>query len=258
MADDRVGALFAPFWANPQRAGVFSDFDGTLAPIVDDPAQARPYPGAVDALDRLRRRFGRVGVVSGRPLAFLDDRLGGHGLTLSGLYGLETRDGDELVPDDEAERWRPVVEDVIARTAETEVTGVHFEPKGLSVAVHFRTSPSAARAAEEWAEDEAARTGLVVHRGRMAFELRPPVPTSKGSTVAAMLDDIDAACFLGDDHGDLPAFDVLDELAARGGRAVRVAVGSDEAPAELLERADLVAEGPEQVVALLDRLASGP
>jgi trehalose 6-phosphate phosphatase len=258
MSGETVSALFAPFWDHPDRAGVFCDFDGTLAPIVEDPAEARPHPKAVEVLDRLGRRFARVGVVSGRPLAFLDDRLGGHGLTLSGLYGLETRRGDEFVPDEEAERWRPAVTELIGRAPGEVPDGVHFEPKGLSVVVHFRTHPASARAAEEWAETEAARTGLVVHPGRMSFELRPPVATSKGSSVAAMLDGVDTACFLGDDTGDLPAFDALDELAARGGRAVRVAVESEEAPAELLERADLVADGPGEVVALLARLASGP
>ncbi len=258
MSENRIEELFAPFWSDPERAGVFCDFDGTLAPIVDDPSTARPHPGVVDVLNRLNRRFARVGVVSGRPLAFLDEHLGGQGLSLAGLYGLERRRGEQLIPDDEAEEWRPVVEDVAARAPETVPPDVRFEPKGLSVVVHFRTAPAAGEAARRWAEGEAARTGLALHPGRMSFELRPPVPTSKGTSLAAMLDGITAACFLGDDAGDVPAFEALDDLEAGGGRAVRVAVRSQEAPPGLMERADLVVEGPEGVVDLLERLASGP
>ena len=54
----------------------------------------------------------------------------------------------------------------------------------------------------------------------------------------------DAAAYVGDDLGDLPAFDGLDVLAARGVATVRVAVASDEAPPILLNRADHVVEGP--------------
>ena len=61
----------------------------------------------------------------------------------------------------------------------------------------------------------------------------------------------------GDDHGDLAAFDALDELIALGeiDDAVRVGVHSDEAPPELLAaRADIVVDGPEALVGLLDDL----
>ncbi|HEX7276713.1 MAG TPA: trehalose-phosphatase, partial [Acidimicrobiales bacterium] len=58
-------AVVGDFASHARSAGVFSDFDGTLAAIVDDPAAARPLPGAADALEALARRFARVGVISG-------------------------------------------------------------------------------------------------------------------------------------------------------------------------------------------------
>ncbi|PZR93244.1 MAG: trehalose-phosphatase, partial [Candidatus Nephthysia bennettiae] len=57
-----------------------------------------------------------------------------------------------------------------------------------------------------------------------------------------------------DDHGDLTAFDALDDLADSGVKVMRVAVRSDESPEELLERADLVVDSPSDVVHLLRRL----
>lgn len=258
MPDDEVMELLRPFWDAPERAGVFSDFDGTLAPIVDEPAEARPHPRAVDVLDRLAKRFARVAVVSGRPLAFLREHLDGADVVLSGLYGLETLHGDEVTIDEEAEGWRSVIDELAAGAGDTAPPQVFVEVKGLSLAVHFRTAPAQADAAREWAEAEAARTGLALHPGRMSFELRPPVDRSKGTSVAALLDGLEAACFLGDDTGDLPAFDALEEVRKGGGHALRVGVRSEEAPAELLERADLVVDGPDGVVDLLDRLAWGP
>ncbi len=77
--------LLAQLAANAGSAGVFSDFDGTLSAIVDDPASARPLPGSADVLGRLAERLLMVAVVSGRPGAFLAEHLGGRGLTLRGL-----------------------------------------------------------------------------------------------------------------------------------------------------------------------------
>ena len=83
----------APLLAQPEDAAIIIDYDGTLSPIVDDPTQALPLDGVPELLDDLTRRYARVAVVSGRPLAFLLDVLP-HSLILTGLYGLEALSGD--------------------------------------------------------------------------------------------------------------------------------------------------------------------
>jgi len=246
--------LVATFRDDPRHAGVFCDFDGTLAEIIDVPDEARPVEGAVDALDALADAYAMVAVISGRPAAFLQDHLGGHGLILAGLYGLERVEDGQVHIAEEARRWEPVVEEVASRARSEVPEGVTVEPKGLSVALHFRTAPDAADTTRAWAEEQAADTGLVASPGRQSYELRPPVTTSKGTVLADNAEGLTAACFLGDDHGDLTAFDALDELAAAGVTVLRVAVRSPESPAELLERADLVVDGPSEVVKLLRRL----
>jgi len=80
--------LLAALAADPARAAVIVDFDGTLAPIVADPPAARPLPEAAATLGRLTRCFGRVAVVSGRPVDFLRQHLPVDGLTLFGQYGI--------------------------------------------------------------------------------------------------------------------------------------------------------------------------
>jgi trehalose 6-phosphate phosphatase len=246
---------FAPFLAAPERAGVLSDFDGTLAPIVDDPAAAAPLPGVVDVLHRLAERYAVVGVVSGRPLSYLVSQLG-EGLWLSGLYGLETLDHGRSIEAAGSAEWRPVVEQAVDR-AHAEF-GEAVEPKGLSLTVHFRTRPELGPAIRRWADAEAVRSGLVVRPAKASFELHPPVTADKGTVVQAVAAGLSAVCFLGDDVGDLSAFDGLDRLAQAGVHTVKVAVSTTEAPAVLLERADVVVDGPAGALALLERLAGQP
>ncbi len=243
--------LIAPFRDDPGNSGVFCDFDGTLADIVDVAEQAVPVDGAVDALSDLAGVYAKVAVISGRPARFLQDHLGGHGLILSGLYGLERVEDGEIHIAEEARRWLPVVEEVTALARKEAPDGLTVEPKGLSLTLHFRTAPELADAALEWVTEQAEDTGLVVSPGRQSYELRPKVSASKGTVVAEAAKGLGAACFLGDDHGDLTAFDALDDLTDSGVKVMRVAVRSDESPEELLERADLVVESPSDVVHLL-------
>ena len=248
--------LLAALAANAASAGVFSDFDGTLSPIVDDPATARPLAGSADVLGRLADRLRMVAVVSGRPGAFLDEHLGGRGLTLRGLYGLEPVDADgtvQCVAD--ADHWRAVVDGVAARAEAELPPDVSVERKGLSTTVHFRLHPEREDEARQWAETAAADADLLVHPARMSFELRPSLPHDKGLVVAELAEGLTHVCFLGDDLGDLEAFDALDQLSNKGASTVRVAVASTESVPELLRRADLVVDGPEGALDLLRGLA---
>jgi trehalose 6-phosphate phosphatase len=252
---DGVEGLLAALGDDPAGTGIFCDFDGTLAEIVDVPSDARPVDGAVDALAALAHTFARVAVISGRPARFLADHLGSSGVLLAGLYGLERVEKGEVEVTEEARRWEPVVAEVAERARRDAPEGLGIEPKGLTITFHFRTAPDLEDATRQLAEREADATGLVAAPGRLSWELRPPVRTSKGTVVAEAAAGLSAACFLGDDHGDLTAFDALDELGAGGATVVRVAVRSAESPDELLERADLVVDGPAEVVELLRRLA---
>ncbi len=249
--------LLAAMAASAGSGGVFSDFDGTLSPIVDDPAAARPLPDAADVLGRLAQRFRRVAVVSGRPGAFLAEHLGGRGLTLRGLYGLEPVDTDGTVRGVAgADHWRSVLAEV-ATSGETQLPPeVSVERKGLSVTVHFRRYPDQEGTARRWAEGAASGAGLLLHPARMSFELRPPLPHDKGMVVAELAADLSHVCFLGDDVGDLEAFDALDALADAGATTFRVAVSSDESVPDLLRRADLVVDGAEGALDLLRALAA--
>ena len=247
------GDPLAPLRRDPARAGIFSDFDGTLSPIVADPALAEPLAGIPELLGELARRYQVVAVVSGRPVAFLAARLPAS-ILLAGLYGLEVQHHGEYQVDPEAERWREAVSATAARLRAAAPSGVLVEPKGLSVTCHYRANPALGSQVTALAGEVAAATGLVVRAGRKSVELPPPVRTDKGSVIAKWAAPVGAACYLGDDTGDLAAFRALDQLAARGIGTARIAVRSDEAPAELLHAADLTVDAPEGAAALLRTL----
>src|SRR4051812_39548673 len=84
-----VDAMIKVLTTRPDRSVFLVDFDGSLSPIVERAEDARPLPGVVDLLERLAVAFGRVGIVSGRPVGFLAEHAGARGVTLTGLYGME-------------------------------------------------------------------------------------------------------------------------------------------------------------------------
>lgn len=236
--------------ADPPSTALAFDFDGTLAPIVDDPAAAAPMTGVAELLDALATRFGRVAVVSGRPRSFLARHFGGTAVDLSGLYGLETRiDGvDADHPD--AEAWRPVIDGATTTAAADLPSTVTVESKGLSLTVHFRRHPADQAGVVDWAEQTSRDSGLELREAKASVELHPPLDVDKGTSLTALAVGCATVVYVGDDLGDLPAFAALDDLRSEGTLTVKVATGGAELPAEVAAAADLVVEGPEAVVDL--------
>ncbi|MEU2990316.1 trehalose-phosphatase [Streptomyces griseoincarnatus] len=253
--------------AHPGKALIGLDFDGTLAPIVADPEQARAHPDAVPALAALAPKVAAVAVVTGRPPG-VAVRHGG----FAGVPGLEHL---VVLGHYGAERWDAVTGSVTApaphpgvAAARAELPGLldrvgawqgtWIEEKGRAVAVHTRraSDPQAAfEALREPLTDLATRHGLVVEPGRMVLELRPP-GMDKGVALLEYAREIGAGSVLyaGDDLGDLAAFTAVDKLRASGTPGVLVCSGSEEVT-ELRDRADLVVDGPSGVVRLLRALA---
>ncbi|WP_405480255.1 trehalose-phosphatase [Streptomyces sp. NBC_00009] len=253
--------------SDPARAVIALDFDGTLAPIVPDPEQARAHPGAVHALAALAPQVASVAVITGRP-AGVAVRHGG----FAGIPGLEHL---VVLGHYGAERWDAVTGTVHAPAPHPGVAAVRaelpgvlesvgawrgtwIEEKGRAVAVHTRRAadPQAAfEALRAPLSDLAARHGLIVEPGRLVLELRPP-GMDKGAALSAYVREVGATSVLygGDDLGDLPAFAAVDELRKDGVPGLLVCSGSSEVT-ELAERADVVVDGPEGVVGLLSGLA---
>jgi trehalose 6-phosphate phosphatase len=248
-------AEFGPLLDAPGSAGIFIDFDGTLSEIVDEPGAARPVPGSVEALTELADVFERVGVLSGRPVEFLQPMFPPTVL-LAGLYGLERLEDGRRVDHPLGGSWREVIDDVASLARVRGPEGMRVEAKGLSITFHYRGRPELEQEVRRFADVQATRSGLQCRPARMSYELHPPISADKGSALVEVSEGLAAVAFIGDDVGDLSAFDALDRLATQGVHTVRVAVHSSEESDELISRADVVVDDPLQVRDLVQYLAA--
>ncbi|MEZ5242855.1 MAG: trehalose-phosphatase [Acidimicrobiia bacterium] len=250
-------SLLEPFHTHAADALVAFDFDGTLAPIVEDPDAASPMAGAVSALERLAARVGEVAVVSGRPLDFLERWFPEpSAVTLVGLYGLESRRQGDRADHPSAGVWREVVSDLAERARRHGPDGMDVEPKGLSITLHYRRRPDVEPAVRDWAERAAGATGLSVRSAKMSVELHPPIDEDKGTVLHRLAGfHTGPVLFAGDDVGDTPAFDALGGLAAAGRPVLAIVVDGPEVPSTLRRRADLLVDGPAEVADIVLSLA---
>jgi trehalose 6-phosphate phosphatase len=232
--------LLAALAADPAAAALCFDVDGTLAPIVADPAEARVPDATRAELRRLSTRYGLVACVSGRTGAIAREIVGVPELTYVGEHGLEL--------DPAAAAWS---ERIRAFGAQADWP---VEAKPFSIAFHYRTAPDRGVAKRQLERIEAAAhaEGLRTRWGRLVLEVLPPIAASKRTAVAHLLEqhDLRRALYAGDDTTDLDAFSALDELEL----GIRVAVASAEGPAALRGRADIVVESPAELARLLAEL----
>lgn len=249
------------------RLAVLLDFDGTLAPIVDDPASARPDPQARGALAALAPSLALAACVTGRPARQARALLGLDELTYSGLHGAELLlpGADEpIVPEAfAADAGRVAALLTHAEREPAGLAGLEVERKGPIIALHWRRAPDPA-AAEARAHELAARAtseGLRTGTGRAVLELRPGLHLTKGDGARALLDRAPGAQALlvaGDDVTDLDAFAAARALVDEGRlrHAAVLAVAGHDAPPSVSDAADVVLASPAALGELLASLAA--
>lgn len=254
-----IDELTAVMTSDPGGTGLILDFDGVLAPIVDDPTASAMPEEAGRALQTLARSLAVVAIVSGRPAAFLAERAGVPDVRLLGLYGTEEWSDGRIVARPEAEEWVPALDEARDRFALALAghPGVVLEDKGLAVALHWRNAEDRKAAGAfvgALVAEVAQDTGLAPEPGKLVAELRPPLAWDKGAAVDVLIEEfaLRHPVYFGDDLGDLPA---LRAVRAAGGVAVLVEHG-DETPGELREAAGVVFEGVSAVADYLAALAS--
>ncbi len=253
-----------PLRADPARAAVLLDVDGTLAPIVrhaDDAAVPEPTRAPLIAV---ARRYRMVACVSGRDASTARRIVSLGTIAYVGTHGAELlrAGGKEGELDREVAAWEPRLRRFVAEAWSDELhrLRVRLEHKRGISALHWRGAPNepAAQAAVVEVARHAEQAGFWTHWGRKVLEVRPPVPLDKGRGVQRLLRDaeVGAALYAGDDLTDLDAFAGLRRLVADGSldTAVCVGVRSDETPRRLEEDADLLVDGPAGVRALLEAL----
>ena len=245
-----------------RRPMVFLDFDGTLSDIVENPASATLLDGGAEALRALAAQCA-VGVISGRDLADVRDRVDVDGLWFAGSHGFE------LVAPDGSHHQNAAATTVVSalahaatRLAEdlSDIPGILVEDKRFAVAVHYRN------VALEHVDHVIAAVrrlgrseGLQVTTGRKVIELRPNVDWDKGQTLHWMLDHIADGDGMANPETVLPIYigdDITDEDAFDAVRfdGLGIMVRHDEAR-DRLSAASFSLESPSAVIEFIRRLA---
>jgi trehalose 6-phosphate phosphatase len=255
-----------PMRADPARAAILLDIDGTLAPIVRHADDASVPEPTRTQLIAVAKRYAIVGCISGRRSTTARQMVSLGTIAYAGNHGAEllAPGGTEVQIDPEIARYEKTVREFAeaAYTPELQRMRVRTEDKQSIKAFHWRGAPDedAAEAAVREIAERAQEAGLATHWGRKVLEVRPPVEINKGRAVRRLLDgrDLAAGLYVGDDMTDLDAFAGLRDLVEEGrlGAAVCVGVRSDETPPQLEESADLLVDGPLGVRGLLMALAS--
>ena len=248
------------------------DFDGTLSPIVDDPAEAHIHPDASDVLVDLATQVLAIAVVTGRParqalalggLEEVGNAIGDAGkeLYLFGQYGNErwSSTNRRVVSPRPPHGLATFLRELPRTLRRADAADAHLEDKGLAVAVHTRRLPDPQGAFERLLPliEELARSHeLTVEPGRQVIEVRSP-GMNKGVAVETLVQELEVGAFLfaGDDLGDVEAFEAVAALRERGMPTLLVCSASEEESA-LMSRADVVVKGPEGVLDLLRQLTS--
>lgn len=244
------------------HAGLVTDFDGTLSPIVQHPEKAQPLPLAVAALRRLVRHLGVVAVVSGRRADDVAARLRVPGVVIVGNHGAEWLEDGAVRLAPSVAAWIPRVQEA-ADVLRRKLPELLVEDKLVTLTVHLRGvgSPDVRERARLTVEEVASAFGLAVRPGREVLEVRLPLALDKGTAVEELVlrYDLRALVFAGDDVTDLDAMQRLRHLRRQGVvRALLVGVSSSEAPPALAVEADVLVDGVEAfahfLVALAERL----
>jgi trehalose 6-phosphate phosphatase len=245
-----------------KRPAVFCDYDGTLTPIVDRPEDAVISDGMRRALRRLAERC-PVCIVSGRDRRVLQRLMGVDDLVVAGSHGFDiwSPSGGALQREEGTE-FTGLLREVQERLSRelAPIEGALVEPKGISVAAHYRLVPEADRPRVQAAVDSVLAEHpieLRVTPGKSVYEVQPRIDWDKGRAVLYLLRALDldredvVPIYLGDDVTDEDAFRAL------AGRGVGLFVGRADDP-ELEGRgtaADYALGSVEDVERFLDLLA---
>lgn len=220
----------------------FLDYDGTLAPIVDEPMKAVPHPEVPALLRELDRRF-PLWIVTGRYLtditSFLDQpyrAIGLHGMQEGRIGGSV----EELISD-EARNALHYMRDRVPQ-----VDGLRLESKGPTFAVHYRharNEEDALAELEAWLDELPEMLDVI--RGKKVYEIRPRDLT-KGTAVARLAADHPdhTPVYLGDDVTDEDAFTALGALDRD---VITIKIGGGETAARYR------LPGPDEVVTYLEQ-----
>ena len=230
LASNRTQSISRPFLtpqevkARIDRAGsllLFLDFDGTLAPIVEEPMLAVLPAATRQVLEALAAHETiTIAIVSGRSLGDVKGRVGLPALIYAGNHGLEIEGRGLAYEHPKALVLKAAVREITERIAEhtASLEGIEIESKGLTSSIHYRRAARSAQIHLEALLRDIVKTddpNIEIREGKMVHEIRPRVDWDKGTAVNWIRQQLDQPDVLpivvGDDITDENAFVAFDD-----------------------------------------------
>jgi trehalose 6-phosphate phosphatase len=259
-ADQVVAAL------QPVPSGLFTDIDGTISHLAATPDEARIVVEARDALEQISEKVTIVGAITGRAAETAHGMLALEGAIVIGNHGYERWHNGERWIHPSAISSRAEIAaaadaiNMVVNTAPL-LEGVVVENKDLSASVHYRQVADRTKAhdlLERLVLAVAELHGLVVTEGKLVFEIRPKSTVHKGTAIYDIATELGLAgvVYLGDDITDVDAFRSMSMLDKATIRALSIGIVSAETHERVREAADLLVNGVDECVKLLQEVAA--
>lgn len=215
-----------------RRLFLFFDFDGTLVPIQNDPADCSLSPNIRGQLEKIALSgSASIAILSGRSLADIRKRVQIKGIYYGGNHGLQISGPRIRFIHPEAKLFKHTIDSVrqSIEKAAGDLQGVFIEKKDLSFALHYRMAgkedkTSARHIFRKTISEEFAGHAFKVIKGKQVLELSPDVPWDKGTAALYILRRLNMdhlPVYIGDDLTDETAFRALKKkgITIRVGRS---------------------------------------
>lgn len=241
---------------------LLSDFDGTLATIVERPELAVMPEKTRRLLEALARQKNfKVGIISGRSLTDLKEKVNIDGLIYAGNHGFEIEGPGLKFVNPEVVELKPLfstLRHLLSTTLKT-VKGARVEDKGITLSIHYR------QVDEKKIKDmrqlvERALSGplalgmLKITSGKKVYEIRPAVEWDKGKAINLLMKTYGKVgsknhvvpVYIGDDQTDEDGFRIIE----KHGNGISIHIGEPEA----MSAASYYLRSPEEVQGFLARM----
>lgn len=241
--------------------GLAFDIDGTLSPIAPTPGEARLYPGVAALLEEARA-YAHIAIMTGRAIESGASMVNVEGITYIGTHGIEWCEG---LPTGHEIQINPIALPYLAQSAElltlaedklADQPGILIERKRLGGSVHYRLAPQPEQTRQlilDTLSEPAAQRNFFLSAGKQVIDIKTILPLNKGTELRrfAQRAKLASVLFAGDDRTDLDAALEIERLRQDGLQAAAIVVQAADTLPALLEHADLVVQGIENMARLL-------
>jgi trehalose 6-phosphate phosphatase len=249
---------------NAKHILFLTDFDGTLTPIVEKPEMAVLSEKTRELLQALAtQRHFTVGIISGRALVDLKDKVNLSNIIYAGNHGFEIEGPGISFINPIADEIRPffrIVRQVLILTLKS-IKGVFVEDKGITLSVHYRQvdegdAKNVEKMVKQAINGPATRGIFKVTHGKKVYEVKPAANWDKGKAIRLLMKRFGKGgrqsgllpIYLGDDLTDEDGFNVIEKY----GHGISIYVGG----LQNNSAARYYLNSPDEVVQFLDELLS--